>query len=171
MRYIFAFQESLGTRLLLCHVQIKHAVVNCAPTNFSHDTQSLLVVWPSPAHKDGHIVLQQLVLVLCQCTDNPLQRSNAVMSHYVYHHGLLTSYRIAGTFEEENFHEFRGFVAIRESFLREIWDVAFFGTAQASNLQKFSPSKVSRYTVHELVCMCTCMHTCMCQCMCACDTM
>ena len=40
------------------------------------------------------------------------------------------------TFEEENFHEFRGFVAIRESFLREIWDVAFFGTAQASNLQK-----------------------------------
>ena len=26
-----------------------------------------------------------------------------------------------GTFEGENFHEFQGFVAICESFLREIW--------------------------------------------------
>ena len=61
------------------------------------------------------------------------------------------------TFKRENFHEFRGFMAIRESFLREIWGMASFGTAKAnnpqkfspqiSNSQKFSPSKVSRYTV------------------------
>ena len=69
------------------------------------------------------------------------------MSHYVYHHGLLTSYHIAGTFEEENFHEFRGFVAICESFLHEIWDVAFFGTAQASNLQKLGIYTGGRWEV------------------------
>ena len=63
------------------------------------------------------------------------------------------------TFEGENFREFHIFVAIRESFLREIWGVASFGAAKAirksflcknrifTNLQKFSPSKVSRYTV------------------------
>ena len=45
------------------------------------------------------------------------------------------------------------YVAIRESFLREIWSVAFFGAAEASNLRKlpnsrnFSPLKVSRYMV------------------------
>ena len=59
------------------------------------------------------------------------------------------------TFEGEDLREFRGFVAVRESFLREIWGVASFGTAQASNPESFlrenftssSPSKVSRYTV------------------------
>ena len=38
---------------------------------------------------------------------------------------------------EKNFHEFHGFVAIRESFLREIGGVVFFDTARASNPQKF----------------------------------
>ena len=37
------------------------------------------------------------------------------------------------TFEGENFRVFRRFVAIRKSFLREIWGVAFFGATQASN--------------------------------------
>ena len=63
------------------------------------------------------------------------------------------------TFEGENFRKFRGFVAIHESFLCDIWDVAFFGAAKASNprnifstkivfftnSRKFSPSKVSCY--------------------------
>ena len=66
----------------------------------------------------------------------------------------------------ENFHEFHGFVSIHKSFLREIWGVAFFGVAKASNprkfsprklyftnLRKFSPSKVSHYTVfsHKVI--------------------
>ena len=52
--------------------------------------------------------------------------------------GSLSTYHIA-----ENFH---GFVAIHENFPREIWDVAFFGTVQASNPQKFSPSKIVFFT-------------------------
>ena len=43
------------------------------------------------------------------------------------------------TFEGENFWEFRAFVAIHKSFLHE----KFFFT----NMQKFSPTKVSHYTV------------------------
>ena len=43
------------------------------------------------------------------------------------------------TFEGENFREFRGFGAIRESFLHEILGVASFATAKASNPRKFSP--------------------------------
>ena len=41
-------------------------------------------------------------------------------------------YHIMGNFRGENFHEFRGFMAICESFLRKIW--ASFGTVKASNL-------------------------------------
>ena len=41
------------------------------------------------------------------------------------------------TFEGENFHEFHGFVAIRVSFLREIWGVASFGVAKANNRESF----------------------------------
>ena len=37
--------------------------------------------------------------------------------------------------------EFRGFVAIRESFLNEIWGRGVLGAAKASNLQKFSLRK------------------------------
>ena len=37
-------------------------------------------------------------------------------------------------FGGENFHEFRSFVAIHESFLRESLGVASFGTAKASSL-------------------------------------
>ena len=40
-------------------------------------------------------------------------------------------------FKGENFHEFRGFVAIRESFLREIWGVVSFGAAKVSNPRSF----------------------------------
>ena len=61
--------------------------VNCARTNFSYDTQSLLVVWSSSTHKNGHIVFQQLVLVLCQCTDNSLQRSQVTL-YCVYHQNV-----------------------------------------------------------------------------------
>ena len=70
------------------------------------------------------------------------------------------------TFEGENFRKFRGFVAIRESFFREIWGVAFFGTAKTSNPQKFFCEnrifhqfaivfslKVSRYTVDNYTSM------------------
>ena len=47
------------------------------------------------------------------------------------------------------------FVAIRERFLRKIWGMGFFGAVKVSNLQnciftnsqKFSPSKLYRYTV------------------------
>ena len=42
------------------------------------------------------------------------------------------------SFEGENFRKFRGVVAIRESFLCEIWGEASFGTAKPSNWQKFS---------------------------------
>ena len=41
----------------------------------------------------------------------------------------------------ENFHKFHGFVAIRKSFLHEIWGVASFGMAKASNPRKFSLRK------------------------------
>ena len=43
------------------------------------------------------------------------------------------------TFEGENFREFRGFVAIHESFLRE--------NLISAKSRKFSPSKVSHHTV------------------------
>ena len=45
------------------------------------------------------------------------------------------------SFEEENFHKFRGFVAICESFLHEIEGVASLAVTSLSNLQKFSPRK------------------------------
>ena len=48
-----------------------------------------------------------------------------------------TQYRIAGNFWGRKLCEFRSFVAIRESFLCEIWGMAFFGAAKASNSQKF----------------------------------
>ena len=44
-------------------------------------------------------------------------------------------------FEGENFREFRGFVAVRTSFLREILGVASFGVAKTSNPRKFYPQK------------------------------
>ena len=63
-------------------------------------------------------------------------------------------------FEGEYSHEFRGFRATRQSFLHEIWachthlcwDLAFCKSfdhemVTLTNPQKFSPSKVSRYTV------------------------
>ena len=50
-------------------------------------------------------------------------------------------YRIAETFEGENFHKFCSFVAIRESFLCKIWGCGTFGAEKASNSQKFSPRK------------------------------
>ena len=60
-------------------------------------------------------------------------------------------YHIAGTFEGENFREFRSFVAICESFFHEIWehDVLWCSKSEQS-VQNFSPSKVSRYTVQRL---------------------
>ena len=65
----------------------------------------------------------------------------------------------------ENFCEFRGFVAICKNFSAKFGGMASFGgdTSEQSakvfstkivfstNLRKFSPSKVSRYTVVELI--------------------
>ena len=67
------------------------------------------------------------------------------------------------TFGEENFRKFWGFVAIRESFSREIrgrgilWrgnskqsaKVFFVKIVFFTNLRKFSPSKVSHYMVYH----------------------
>ena len=44
---------------------------------------------------------------------------------------------------------FCGFVAICESFLREIWGVAFFGVAQVSNPRKFSLRKLYFSPIRE----------------------
>ena len=44
----------------------------------------------------------------------------------------------SGKLSREKTHKFCGVVAICESFLREIWDVAFFGAAKASNPRRFS---------------------------------
>ena len=45
------------------------------------------------------------------------------------------------TFEGENFSQFRGFVAIRESFLCEIWGRGIFLVAPVSTPRKFSLRK------------------------------
>ena len=58
---------------------------------------------------------------------------------------LQAHIRTGGLSKGENFHEFRGFVAIRESFLREIWGVVSFGVAKASNPRKFSLQKSNYY--------------------------
>ena len=50
---------------------------------------------------------------------------------------------------EKTFANFRSFVAIRESFLREIWDMVSFGAAKASNPQKFSTRKSYFLPNHE----------------------
>ena len=50
------------------------------------------------------------------------------MLNSILNNQFLRNYRIA-----KNFREFRSFVAIRESFLCEIWGVASFGVAKASN--------------------------------------
>ena len=49
----------------------------------------------------------------------------------------VPSYRITESFQAKKTHKFCVFVAIRKSFLREIWGEASFGVAKASNLQKF----------------------------------
>ena len=62
------------------------------------------------------------------------------------------------TFEGENFHEFRGFVANLESFLKYGGVASFGSTTKQSakifsmrifftNLRRFSPAKVSHYSV------------------------
>ena len=51
---------------------------------------------------------------------------------------LNCRYRIAENFQGR---KLSGFVAIRESFLREIWGVVSFSAAKASNSRKFSPQK------------------------------
>lgn len=43
-------------------------------TNFSHDTQSFLVVWASSPHKDPHLVLLQRALVVLNCSNNALRK-------------------------------------------------------------------------------------------------
>ena len=65
------------------------------------------------------------------------------------------------TFEGENFHEFRSFVAIRKSFLHKIRGMASLAVTPVSNQQvfsarilfppncEFSPSKVSCYMVQS----------------------
>ena len=55
-------------------------------------------------------------------------------------------YHVAENFQGRYFCEFRGFVAIHESFLHEIWGMASFGVAKASNPQKFSQRKSYFFT-------------------------
>lgn len=43
-------------------------------TDFSHDTQSFLVVWASSPHKDPHLVLFQRALVVLNCSNNALRK-------------------------------------------------------------------------------------------------
>ena len=50
-------------------------------------------------------------------------------------------YCIAGNFRGRKLLQISRFVAIRETFLHEIWGVVPFGTAQACNPRKFSPRK------------------------------
>ena len=59
----------------------KHYCHDGILTNFPHDPQPLLVVWSSSAHKDGHTVLQQLVLVLLQRTHDALQAKQHTHVH------------------------------------------------------------------------------------------
>ena len=55
------------------------------------------------------------------------------------------------TSEGETFREFRGFGAICESFLREIWGRGVLWRGKSEQFaRKYSPSKVSRYTVPHL---------------------
>ena len=78
--------------------------------------------------------------------------------------GRTKLYRIAGNFRGRKLHEFHGFVAIHESFLHEIWggrgilrhgkseQFAKVFSAKIVFFHQFaevSPSKVSRYTVHN----------------------
>ena len=58
------------------------------------------------------------------------------------HTHLQPSYCIAGNFRGRNFCQFRGFVAICESFLHEIWGHGILWCAKASNLRKFSLQKM-----------------------------
>ena len=46
------------------------------------------------------------------------------------------------SFEEENFHEFRGFVAICESFLHEIEGMTSFGGDISEQSAKVFPAKI-----------------------------
>lgn len=43
-------------------------------TNFSHDTQSFLVVRASSPHKDPHLMLFQRALVVLNCSNNALRK-------------------------------------------------------------------------------------------------
>ena len=43
--------------------------------------------------------------------------------------------------KEAKFREFRGFVAVRERFLREIWERSIFGVVKANNPREFSSRK------------------------------
>ena len=57
------------------------------------------------------------------------------------------------TFEGENFRKFQGFVAVCKRFLHEIWGCGIFCESFlyenlfSTNSRKFSPTKVSCYTV------------------------
>ena len=76
---------------------------------------------------------------MCKTTNEHCRLGNFLFLFIKYMQLLYlwySNYRIA-----ENFREFRGFVAIHESFLHDIWGVASFGAGKASNPQKFSPRK------------------------------
>ena len=67
----------------------------------------------------------------------------------------LCVYCTVGTFEGENFHEFRSFVAIRESFLREIWERGVLWHSKSEQSTKVFSAKIgflSRKfsTIHDM---------------------
>ena len=53
------------------------------------------------------------------------------------------------TFKGKDFHKFHGFVAVCESFFPKFGGMASFGTAKASNLQKFSSRKLYFSSIRE----------------------
>ena len=58
-------------------------------------------------------------------------------------------YRIVGSFEEENFHKFHGCMAIRESFLPEIWERGILWHSKSEQSPKFSSQKSHFSVIRE----------------------
>ena len=59
---------------------------------------------------------------------------------------LQWNYRIVGNFRGRNFREFRGFVAICQSFLRKIWRCGVFWYGKSEQSVKFFSVKIMFYT-------------------------
>ena len=84
----------------------------------------------------------------------PIQYMHVVSKYNIHvhvQHGYLHMYIAPYSWKlsREKTREFRGFVAIHESFLCEIRGVASFGMAKANNLWMFSPRKSYLSPIHK----------------------